>query len=107
MPPKATYILTQNIAALLAARHLNAGDLAQWCGHKSAWVSKILKGERGLRVEDLDKVADFLGITVPELFQFGVTPLLERRRSERRVGASDRRQHQRRTHARGTRTKDR
>lgn len=83
---KAGYLLVQNINALLAARGVDAKALALWCGHKPAWLSKILSGERGINLSDLDKVADFFGLTVAQLFQHGISPLTERRRGERRSG---------------------
>lgn len=81
---KASYLLVQNIQALLAARGETAKSLAMWAGHKPAWLSKILSGDRGIRLSDLDKIADFFGLTVAQLFQHGISPLTERRRVERR-----------------------
>lgn len=66
-----------------------------YCGHKPAWISKILDGERGMKLSDLDKVADFFGLTVSQLLQQGISPLTERRRHQRR-GGSDRRTKDRR-----------
>lgn len=87
---RADVLLAQNIRALLDARRLDDQALAIWCGHKGAWLSKALSGERGIRLKDLGKIADFFGLTVAELFQHGISPLTERRRFERRSG-SDRR----------------
>lgn len=81
---KANYLLIQNIRALLAARGTDDKALAMWCGHKPAWLSKIMSSDRGMKLDDLDKVADFFGLTVAQLFQHGISPLTERRRSERR-----------------------
>ncbi len=94
---KVTYLLIQNVNALLAARGSDAKALATWCGHKPAWISKVLAGERGVQLKDLDKIADFFGLTVAQLFQHGISPLTERRRGQRRSGtdrrsATDRRQ---------------
>lgn len=92
---KAEYLLIQNIRALLAARGVDDKALAMYCGHKPAWLSKILSGERGIGLPDLDKVADFFGLTASQLLQQGISPLTERRRAERRSGderrAKDRR----------------
>lgn len=95
-PMKAHYILIHNIRALLQARGASAKDLAEFAGHKPAWLSKILAGERGIQFDDLDRIADFFGLTVAQLLQYGVTPLLERRKKERRTGPGDRRQGERR-----------
>lgn len=87
---KANYLLVQNIQSLLAARRENAKSLAQWAGHRPAWLSKILASERGIKLSDLDKIADFFGLTVAQLFTNGISPLTERRRGERR-SSQDRR----------------
>lgn len=87
---KANYLLVQNVRSLLAARGEDAKALALWAGHKPAWLSKILSGDRGVKLSDLDKIADFFGLTVAQLFQHGISPLTERRKSDRRSG-TDRR----------------
>lgn len=83
---KASYLLVQNIRALLAARSEDDKALAMWCGHRPAWLSKILSGDRGIKLADLDKIADFFGLTVAQLFQHGISALTERRKGERRSG---------------------
>lgn len=81
---KANYLLVENIRALLAARGIDDKALAIWCGHKPAWLSKVLSSERGIKLADLDKIADFFGLTVAQLFQHGISPLTERRHTTRR-----------------------
>lgn len=93
---KADVLLIQNIRALLAGRGEDDSALALYCGHRPAWLSKILSGERGIKLSDLDKVADFFGLAVAQLFQHGIAPLTERRRAQRRSG-TDRRAGDRRT----------
>lgn len=83
---KANYLLVQNVRALLAARGEDAKALALWAGHRPAWLSKILSGDRGVKLSDLDKIADFFGLTVAQLFQHGISSLTERRKGERRSG---------------------
>jgi hypothetical protein len=83
---RADVLLVMNIRALLSARRMDAGALAQWCGHKSPWISKILSLERGVQVKDLGRISDFFGLDVCDLFQRGITPLTERRSSQRRTG---------------------
>lgn len=94
---KAHYILVQNIRALLSARGSSAKDLAEFAGHRPAWLSKILAGERGVQFGDIDKIADFFGLTQAQLFQYGISDLLERRKADRRVGEPERRKGERRT----------
>lgn len=93
---KANLLLVHNIRALLHARRMKAGDLAFYCGHKGAWMSKILNGQRGLSIDDLDRIADFFGVTAGDLFRPGISPVLERRRQSRRKGVVERRQGERR-----------
>jgi hypothetical protein len=85
---RADVLLVMNIRALLSTRRMDAGALAQWCGHKAPWISKIMSLERGVQVKDLGRIADFFGLDVCDLFQRGITPLTERRRAQRWTGAS-------------------
>lgn len=87
---RADLLLVENIRTLLAVRRIDDSALAIWCGHKAAWISKILSGERGMPVKEIGKVADFFGLTVCELFSPGISPLTERRKRQRR-GTVDRR----------------
>lgn len=88
---RADRVLSENIQALLRARGQAQKDLAHWCGHTETWLSSILRGERQFRVIDYDKVADFFGIAVYQLFQPGISPLTERRKGRDRRGGRDRR----------------
>src|SRR5688500_18282410 len=93
---RADLLLTQNIQTLLSVRGIEAHALATWCGHKPAWISKILNGDRGVPVKELGKIADFFGLTVAQLFQHGISPLSERRRAARRKGSERRTDYDRR-----------
>ena len=97
---KASRLLVENIRALLTRRNIDDKALAMWCGHKPAWLSKIMGGERGMGLSDMDKVADFFGLTVSQLLQHGISPLTERRRGDSRSG-SDRRAEDRRSNTEG------
>ena len=98
---KASHLLVQNIRALLVARGVDDKALAMWCGHKPAWLSKIMSGERFMAFKDMDKVADFFGLTAAQLLQHGISALTERRRLERRRD-KDRRAKERRARDRHT-----
>lgn len=87
---RADLLLAENLRALLHARRIDAKALAIWCGHGAPWISKVLKGERGVQIKELGKIADFFGLTVAQLFQEGISPLTERRRLTRRGGADRR-----------------
>jgi hypothetical protein len=84
---KAGYLLKQNIETLLRARHQAKHDLAVHCRRSDAWLSKILgKDNRNIPLEYLDRIADFFGLATYQLFQPGISPLLERRKADRRSG---------------------
>jgi hypothetical protein len=83
-PLRAERLLIENIRTLLQARGLEASSLAMWCGHRPAWISKVLSAERGVQIKDVGRIADFFGLTVSQLFQHGISPLAERRRGARR-----------------------
>lgn len=88
---RADLLLAENLRTLIAARSVDAGDVAMATGHGSSWISKILNGDRGMRVEDVGKVASYFGLTVAELFSPGISAVTERRRVSRRSGSERRR----------------
>ena len=69
---KAHRLLVENIRALLLRRNIDDKALAMWCGHEPAWLSKIMSEQRGMSLPDMDKVADFFGLTVSQLLQHGI-----------------------------------
>ena len=88
---QANRLLKANIDALLRERHQSRHDLAQWCRRSDAWLSKILSDSpteqaRGLPLKYLDRIGDFFGLATYQLFQPGISALLERRKAERRAG---------------------
>lgn len=46
---------------------LSKGGLAEFCGKSNAWVSQLLHGQRGIRLDDVDAVAAYLSVTVTDL----------------------------------------
>lgn len=85
---RAQIILRMRIQALLGNEHGRKKSLAQWCGHAPAWLTNVLNGNRLVGVDDLDKIADFFDITVPQLFE----PSGEKLRFPDRRTNADRRQ---------------
>lgn len=83
---KIEYLIVENLRALIAARNLNEKDVAFAVGHSGPWISKILSYDRQIKLKDLDKLADFFGLTTSELVCHGISKLTERRRGERRSG---------------------
>lgn len=94
---RARLLLARNIHAVLRARGEDQTSLAAWCHKKPSWINKILAGKRPMHIDDFDRVADFLGLSVYQLFQPGISQLTERRkihdrriRRERRIGHAER-----------------
>lgn len=93
----ASYTLGRNIKALLAKRHLQQQDLATWCHVTPAWISKILSDpkpgepENRISMKHLDRIAEFFGFSVYQLFLPGISDLTERRSGKERRGEMDRR----------------
>lgn len=83
---KTSYLLRLNLRALLSRRGKDAAIAAEWAGHKGPWLSKILSGDRGIKLDDLDRLADHFGLTTAQLISPGISALTERRRGERRSG---------------------
>lgn len=83
-------VFRENVLSLLQARNEDASSLAFWCKHDKSWMSKILTGERVVKLTDIDKIADFFGLSPYQLFQPGISLMTERRIGERRSG-NDRR----------------
>jgi len=88
---RARELLRHNIRALLAGRGIDQHDLAFWCSKTDAWLTKILNGERTIKIDDMQEMADFFGLSLPELLSPGISPLTERRRSVDRRRQTDRR----------------
>ncbi len=91
---KASRILAENVSALLKLRGLSQHDLAQWCRHSDVWLSNFLAGKRQIQLKDLDRMADMLGVVTYQLFQPGIAPSTERRKTQRRSGTDRRISHQ-------------
>lgn len=77
---RASLLLKSNVDALLRARGQNRKDLAQWCRRSESWISKIFRNpNKDLPLRYYDRIADFFGLAVYELFRPGISPLTERR----------------------------
>lgn len=51
--------------------------LARFMGKSEVWLSNVLSGKRGIRIKDLDKLADFFRIPVSELVRESDAELIE------------------------------
>lgn len=95
MPYKALAQLRLNVESLLVKRRQSQADLAAEMRIDPSTLSKFLSGKREIQFHHLDGIATFFGLTPHELFQPGISPLLERRvLKDRRMG-HDRRMVQR------------
>jgi hypothetical protein len=90
---KALHILRQNVRVLLLKRRESEALLSAALGfkHRSS-LNKFLNNDRaGFQLWRLDRLAAFFGLPVYQLFQPGISPLTERRRSGERRCGQDRR----------------
>jgi hypothetical protein len=90
---KALALLKHNIDAILKERRQTRRDLAQYVRQSfdnkkiDPWISHIFTdADAEFQMKYLDRIADFFGVTVYQLFQPGISHLTERRKSERRTG---------------------
>lgn len=85
---KALPQLRVNIKALIERDKVTQKALAFAIGKQDSDLSKFLgdKDDRKLTVEDLDRVADFFGVSVYQLLSPGGSVRTERRHGERRAG---------------------
>lgn len=62
-------IMKANIKRFLKARGLLQKDLAFWCGKKTeSWISHLLNSKTPIPPRYYDKIADFFGYAVYQLF---------------------------------------
>lgn len=91
---RSLHILRSNIQALLLKRKESEAKLAAHLRfkHRSS-LNKFLNNDRaGFQMWRLDLLADFFGLPTYQLFQPGISPLLERRVVRDRRMGQDRRQ---------------
>lgn len=84
-------ILRRRVDALLHHSGKSRKELALYVGKQPSWTTDFLLGHNGLKLQDLDKIARFFGISVPSLFELDGYRFRDRRRSQRRAGVADRR----------------
>lgn len=95
---KALPLIKHNIDTLLKARGQTRRDLASWVRQSAnkrlidPWISHIFTNpDAEIQTKYLDRIADFFGIAVYQLFQPGISPLTERRKGGDRRSGRDRR----------------
>lgn len=65
-------LFVDNVRALLDAHGMTQRELSHRVGHHETWLSKILKKQRGVRLGDVDKIADFFGLNGYQLLTPGI-----------------------------------
>src|SRR3990167_5291086 len=95
---KANHLLKSNIDTLLHKRGQTRRDLAMWVRQSiekrkvDPWISHIFTNpDNEFQMKYLDRIADFFGLAVYQLFQPGISHLTERRAGHERRSGQDRR----------------
>lgn len=77
---RANLVMKQNVKHYIRERGLSQKGLAMYCYKKESWASKILTVEkRSFPPRYYDRIADYLGVSLYELFRPGLSHLTERR----------------------------
>lgn len=71
-------------------------DFAIYLGKQPSWATEFFQGRHGIPLKQLDRVARFFGVSVPQLFEIDGYRFRERRLGERRGGKERRRTKDRR-----------
>lgn len=93
---QAVEILRRRVDALLAHTERTRRDLAIYLDKQPSWTTEFLNGRHGVTLKDLDRLARFFGLSVPQLFELDGFRFRDRRRGERRT-SSERRHRERRS----------
>jgi len=84
-------ILRRRVAALLEHSGHTRKDLAIYLGKRPSWASDFFHGRHGVTLKDLDRLARFFGLAVPQLFELDGYRFRDRRRGQRRQMIKERR----------------
>jgi transcriptional regulator with XRE-family HTH domain len=68
VPSRTLDLLRKNILARLRERGERQGDLAQGVGKSDAWISQVLTGKRAIRLNLIDRVAEYFECDLDALF---------------------------------------
>lgn len=68
-----------------SAGGLRRTKLAKDVGHTPTWLSNVMTGRRGVRVADLDKIADFFRLPVGELVRLDDDEMVEVTPTEKKL----------------------
>lgn len=93
----ASEILRRRVAALLEFSGRTRKDFAIYVGKQPSWATEFFQGHHGATLKDLDRIARFFGVSVPQLFEIDGHRFRERRMAQRRSGQQRRSGSERRT----------
>lgn len=68
VPSRTLDLLRKNILARLRERGERQGDLAKGVGKSDAWISQVLTGKRAIRLNLIDRVAEYFECDLDALF---------------------------------------
>lgn len=60
-------ILADNIRAMRASKGFSQEDLAEHCGLHRTYIGSVERGERNISLENIEKLAEALNVTAPQL----------------------------------------
>lgn len=84
-------ILRRRMRALLDHSGRTQKELAIYLGKQPSWATAFFQGRHGVTLKDIDRVARFFGVSVPQLFEIDGHRFRDRRIAQRRSGRGDRR----------------
>jgi transcriptional regulator with XRE-family HTH domain len=79
-------LLRRRVGDLLHHSGRTRKDFAIYLGKAPSWATEFFQGRHGVSLKDLDRVARFFGVSVPQLFEIDGYRFRERRLSQRRCG---------------------
>lgn len=79
-------LLRKRVGHLLHHSGKTRKDFAIYLGKQPSWSTEFFQGRHGVSLRDLDRVARFFGISVPQLFEIDGHRFRDRRINQRRVG---------------------
>lgn len=77
-------VLRRRVMALLNHTGRTQKDLAIYLGHSPSWTTEFFQRRHGATLKDLDRMALFFGLAVPQLFELDGYRFRDRRRGQRR-----------------------
>lgn len=79
-------LLRRRVGDLLFHSGRTRKDFAIYLGKQPSWSTEFFHGRHGVTLKDLDRVARFFGVSIPQLFEIDGYRFRERRNAQRRTG---------------------